>query len=79
VPDPSRMWTEPVADFEGRLLPVQGKLLEPSRSKPTPPFVIGGVGEQLTLRVVAQYADVWTTHAIRLRRLKSSAQEPDSR
>ena len=29
--------------------------------KPYPPFVIGGSGEQLTLRVVAQYADVWNS------------------
>ena len=27
--------------------------------RPYPPFVIGGGGEQLTLRVVARYADVW--------------------
>jgi hypothetical protein len=27
--------------------------------KPYPPFVIGGSGEQLTLRIVAQYANVW--------------------
>ncbi len=27
--------------------------------RPGPPFVIGGSGEQLTLRVVARYADVW--------------------
>ncbi|MFN8567235.1 MAG: LLM class flavin-dependent oxidoreductase [Kouleothrix sp.] len=29
--------------------------------KPYPPFVIGGAGEQLTLRVVARYADVWNS------------------
>ncbi|TMB81906.1 MAG: LLM class flavin-dependent oxidoreductase, partial [Chloroflexi bacterium] len=27
--------------------------------KPYPPFVIGGSGEQLTLRVVAKYANIW--------------------
>jgi len=30
-----------------------------TNSKATSPFIIGGWGEQLTLRVVARYADVW--------------------
>jgi alkanesulfonate monooxygenase SsuD/methylene tetrahydromethanopterin reductase-like flavin-dependent oxidoreductase (luciferase family) len=34
--------------------------LEPKPiQKPYPPIVIGGSGEQLTLRVVARYADIW--------------------
>jgi F420-dependent oxidoreductase-like protein len=55
-----RMWTEPVVNFEGRYYQLSETYCEPKpMQKPTPPFVIGGVGEQLTLRVVAQYADVW--------------------
>ena len=54
------MWTEPVVNFEGRYYHLSQTYCEPKPlQKPTPPFIIGGVGEQLTLRVVARYADVW--------------------
>jgi F420-dependent oxidoreductase-like protein len=55
-----RLFTEPVSDFDGRYYQLKEARLEPKPlQKPYPPFVIGGGGEQLTLRVVARYADVW--------------------
>lgn len=55
-----RLWAEPVVNFEGRSYRFTGTSCEPKpMQKPHPPFIIGGWGEQLTLRVVARYADVW--------------------
>jgi F420-dependent oxidoreductase-like protein len=55
-----RLFTEDAVTFEGRYYRLNEARLEPKPvQKPHPPFVIGGGGEQLTLRVVAQYADIW--------------------
>ena len=55
-----RLFTQPLTDFDGRYYQLKEARCEPKPvQKPYPPFVIGGGGEQLTLRVVAQYADVW--------------------
>ncbi len=54
------LWTQTVANFDGKYYQLKEARCEPKPvQKPYPPFVIGGSGEQLTLRVVAQYASVW--------------------
>ena len=57
-----RLFTQPLTDFDGKYYQLKEARLEPKPiQKPYPPFVIGGAGEQLTLRVVAEYADVWNS------------------
>ena len=54
------LWTETIANFDGKYYQLKDARCEPKPvQKPYPPFVIGGSGEQLTLRIVAQYASVW--------------------
>lgn len=55
-----RLFTQPVANFDGQFYQLQEARCDPKPvQQPYPPFVIGGGGERRTLRVVAQYADVW--------------------
>lgn len=53
-----RMWTESPASYEGQHYRIEEAYCEP-RPDPVPPILIGGGGEQLTLRVVAKLADMW--------------------
>ena len=54
------LWTETRANFDGKYYQLKDALCEPKPvQKPYPPFVIGGVGQKLTLRVVATYASIW--------------------
>lgn len=55
-----RLFTQHLTDFDGRYYQLSEARCEPKPvQKPYPPFVIGGGGEQLTLRVVARHANIW--------------------
>ncbi len=54
------LWTERQASFEGRHYQLHEAWCEPKPlQRPYPHFVIGALGEQLTLRVAAEHADEW--------------------
>lgn len=53
-----KMWTEDHATYSGAYYDIDDAICEPRPlQKPHPPLMIGGGGEQLTLRCVAKYAD----------------------
>jgi len=52
------MWTQEEAVFEGKYYHVRGAINQPKGvQKPHIPLLIGGSGEKVTLKLVAQYAD----------------------
>ena len=56
-----RMWTEDKPTFSGEHYSIDGPINEPKNASGTPdgkvPLWIGGGGEQVTLKLVAQYGD----------------------
>lgn len=58
------MWTQDRAEFEGRYYRLRGAINEPKPvQKPHPPIWIGGMGEKVTLKLVAQYGDACNFNA----------------
>jgi F420-dependent oxidoreductase-like protein len=55
-----KLWTEERASFDGRYYTLTDAVSNPKPlQRPYPPIWVGGAGEKLTLRVVAEHADVW--------------------
>ncbi len=53
-----RMWTEDKASFEGKYYQIKNAVCNPKPiQKPHPMIMVGGDGEKVTLKIVAQYAD----------------------
>jgi alkanesulfonate monooxygenase SsuD/methylene tetrahydromethanopterin reductase-like flavin-dependent oxidoreductase (luciferase family) len=58
-----KMWTEEAPSFDGDHYTVDEAHCapEPVQDDPHPPIMVGGTGEEVTLKLVAKLADVWNT------------------
>ena len=58
------VWGELPATFDGRYYTLKDVDCRPKPVSGRVPLIIGGTGEQLTLKIVAQYADEWCSECL---------------
>jgi alkanesulfonate monooxygenase SsuD/methylene tetrahydromethanopterin reductase-like flavin-dependent oxidoreductase (luciferase family) len=59
------MWSSDEPQFSGDHYKINGATCEPRPvQEPHLPILVGGVGEQVTLKLVAKHADAWNTDVL---------------